>query len=151
MFNGLFSNHLDIIATDHAPHTIDEKNNSYLKAPSGGPLVQHSLLVMLEFFHQGKISLEQIANKMCHAPAEVFQLEQRGYIRKGYWADLVLIDLNNNYRVTKDNIYYKCGWSPFENYTFGSKIYQTYVNGNLVYDNGTFYETNKGMALTFNR
>jgi dihydroorotase len=151
LFKGMLENKLDIIATDHAPHTTEEKNSTYFKAPSGGPLVQHSLLAMLEFYHKGSISLEKIVEKMCHAPSDIFQIDRRGYIRKGYWADLVLIDLHSKNKVEKENIYYKCGWSTFEGLTFESKIYQTYVNGNLVYDNGTFYETNKGKALIFNR
>jgi len=151
LLKGLLDNKLDIIATDHAPHTKEEKNNPYFKAPSGGPLVQHSLLVMLEFYHKGELSLEKIVEKMCHTPSDIFQVDKRGYIKVGYWADLVLIDLNEKTKVDEPNIYYKCGWSPFEGYTFSSKISKTFVNGNLVYDNGTFYEAIKGMALTFNR
>ncbi len=151
LFNGLLSNKLDVIATDHAPHTLEEKDNTYFKAPSGGPLVQHSLQTMLEFHHQGKISLEKIVEKMCHAPADVFNVKNRGYIKEGYWADLVLVDLNATQRVDKSNIYYKCGWSPFEGVTFHSKIAYTFVNGNLVYDNGTFNESVKGSALEFDR
>jgi len=151
LLKGIMENKLDIIATDHAPHTKEEKNNTYFKAPSGGPLVQHSLLAMLDVYQSGKISLEKIVEKMCHTPAEIFQVDNRGFIRIGYWADLVLIDLNKNYRVEQSNIYSKCGWSPFEGHTFNSSIDKTFVNGNMVYDNGTFYETTKGMALTFNR
>jgi dihydroorotase len=151
LFNGLLSNKLDVIATDHAPHTLEEKDNTYFKAPSGGPLVQHSLQAMLEFYHQGKISLEKIIEKMCHAPADIFNVKNRGYIKEGYWADLVLVDLNATQQVDKSNIYYKCGWSPFEGVTFHSKIAYTFVNGNLVYENGTFNESVKGMALEFDR
>jgi dihydroorotase len=151
LLNGLLENKLDVIATDHAPHTKAEKNNNYLKAPSGGPLVQHSLLAMLEFYHKGKISIEKIVEKMCHAPADIFQINKRGYLRKGYWADIVLVDLLKETKVDESNILYKCKWSPFETYTFKSRISQTFVNGNLVYNNGTFYEAIKGMPLEFNR
>ena len=151
LFAGLLDNHIDIIATDHAPHTMEEKNNYYTKAPSGGPLIQHSLVAMLEFYHRGKISLEKIAEKMCHAPAECFQVSNRGYIREGYYADLVLADLNNPWTVTKENILYKCKWSPFEGVTFNSKVLMTIVNGRPVYENGKFDESVKGMRLLFNR
>ncbi|MFT6147800.1 MAG: dihydroorotase, partial [Saprospiraceae bacterium] len=114
----LLDDRLDIIATDHAPHTWDEKSGTYFNTPSGVPLVQHSLNVMLEFYHEGKISLEKIVEKMCHAPAICFEVEKRGYVREGYWADLVLVDLNKEWEVSKDNLYYKCGWSPFEGHTF---------------------------------
>jgi len=113
--------------------------------------VQHSLLAMLEFYHQKRISLEKIVEKMCHAPADLFKIDKRGYIRKGYWADLVMIDLNKPERVTKESLHYKCNWSPFENYIFKSKITHTLVNGNLVYDNGKFNDTIKGMQILFNR
>ncbi|MDF1550821.1 MAG: dihydroorotase [Bacteroidales bacterium] len=151
LLNGLLLNKLDVIATDHAPHTLEEKKNSYFKAPSGGPLVQHSLQVMLELYHQGKISLEKIVEKMCHAPADLFQIDKRGYLRKGYWADIVLVDLNTKQKVEKSNLYYKCKWSPFEDYEFKSKISHTFVNGNLVFENGVFNENIKGKALLFNR
>jgi len=151
LFEAMLDNRLDVIATDHAPHTLEEKSNSYFKAPSGGPLVQHSLNVMLEFYYQGKISLEKIIDKMCHKPAELFNVNKRGYIREGYYADLVLIDLDTEYTVSKDNILYKCQWSPFENKTFHSKITHTFVNGNLVYENGIFNEEVKGMPLEFDR
>ena len=151
LFEAMLDDRLDVIATDHAPHTIEEKSNSYFKAPSGGPLVQHSLNVMLEFYHQEKISLEKLVDKMCHKPAELFQVKKRGYIREGYRADIVLVDLNTEYKVSKENILYKCKWSPFENTTFHSKITHTFVNGNLVYENGIFNENIKGMALEFNR
>ncbi len=126
---------LDVIATDHAPHTKEEKNNVYTKAPSGGPLVQHSLAAMLQFYHQDKISLEKIVEKMCHNPAILFQIKDRGFIREGYKADLVLVDLNAPWAVQPDNIQYKCGWSPFEGVTFKSRVTHTFVNGNLVYRN----------------
>jgi len=151
LFKALLDNKLDVVATDHAPHTEEEKSKSYFNSPSGGPLVQHSLLAMLEFYHQGKISLERIVEKMCHAPAELFQVDKRGYIRKGYWADIVIVDLNKPELVTKDSLFYKCKWSPFENYMFKSKVMQTLVNGNLVYNNGDFNDSIKGMKLMFNR
>ncbi len=151
LFKALLDNKLDVIATDHAPHTVDEKHNTYFKAPSGGPLVQHSLQAMLEFYKQGKISLERIVEKMCHAPARIFKIDKRAYIREGYWADLVLVDLNAQQKVSKENILYKCAWSPFEDTVFHSKILYTFVNGNIVYDNGKFNENIKGKALNFNR
>lgn len=151
LINGLKNNRIDVVATDHAPHTIDEKNNTYFKAPSGGPLIQHSLVAMLELYHQNKLSLNDIVNKMCHTPADIFQIKKRGYIREGYWADLVLVDLNSPWTVNKDNILYKCKWSPFENQTFKSKVTHTIVNGNLVYDNGIFDESVKGKRLLFER
>lgn len=151
LFGSLLNNKLDIIATDHAPHTEDEKKNTYFKAPSGGPLVQHSLPAMLDFYHQGKITLEKIIEKMAHAPAICFAVEKRGFIREGYWADLVLVDLNSKTKVEKPNILYKCGWSPFEGHTFNSAITHTFVNGNLVYNNGSFDESVKGRRLLFER
>ncbi len=151
LFEGVLNNKIDIIATDHAPHKLDEKLNAYFKAQSGGPLIQHSLLAMLDFYHEGKISLEKIVEKMCHAPAISFQMKKRGYIREGYWADLTLVDLNASQEVNKANILYKCGWSPFEGHTFKSKISHTFVNGNLVYDNGEFNELIKGRRILFDR
>ncbi|MCX6231311.1 MAG: dihydroorotase [Bacteroidetes bacterium] len=151
LINAVLSDKIDIIATDHAPHTSEEKQNSYFKAPSGGPLVQHSLVAMLDLYHQGKIKLEKIVEKMCHNPAILFGVEKRGFIRENYAADLVLVDLDNNWTVEKSNILYKCSWSPFENHTFKSKVTHTFVNGNLVYDNGVFNEINKGERLLFNR
>jgi len=154
LFEGLLSNRIDVIATDHAPHTLEEKQQTYFKAPSGGPLVQHSLCAMLEFFQRKQISLEEIVRKMCHVPAELFNIAQRGYIREGYWADLVLIDLDSSWSVNKDNIYYKCNWSPFEGYTFSSKVLYTIVNGNVVYENldeARLFDEKKGMRLEFNR
>lgn len=148
---GVLNNKIDVIATDHAPHTIEEKNQTYFKAPSGGPLVQHSLNALLEFYKQGKMTLEQIAEKSAHAVADCFQIEKRGYIRKGYFADLVLVDLNQSYTVDKSNILYKCGWSPFEGFTFHSKITHTFVSGHLVFENGKFDESVKGQRITFER
>jgi dihydroorotase len=147
----LLDDRIDIIATDHAPHTLEEKENTYFKAPSGGPLVQHALVAMLEFYHQGKVSLEWIVNKMCHAPADCFQLKERGFIREGYYADLVVVDTNDSWTVAKDNILYHCGWSPFEGTKFKSRISKTFVNGNLVYDNAVFDESTRGMRLEFDR
>ena len=135
LLEGLLSNHLDVIATDHAPHTKEEKKNVYTKAPSGGPLVQHALPALLQMHHQGKISLEKIVEKACHNPAILFQIEKRGFIREGYKADLVLVDLNSPWAVQPDNIFSKCQWSPFEGTTFKSRITHTFVNGNLVYKN----------------
>jgi dihydroorotase len=151
VWKALLDDRIDIIATDHAPHTQEEKDNTYFNAPSGGPLVQHALVALLEFYHQGKVSLEWIVNKMCHAPATCFQLKERGFIRPGYFADLVVVDLEKSWRVEKDNILYDCGWSPFEGETFKSSVVKTFVNGNLVYDNGTFDEQTRGMRLEFDR
>lgn len=135
LLKAVIDNHIDVIATDHAPHTKEEKTNVYTKAPSGGPLVQHALPAMLQMYHQEKISLEKIVEKMCHNPAILFQIEKRGFIREGYKADLVLIDLNAPWAVQPNNILYKCGWSPFEGVTFKSRITHTFVNGRLVYKN----------------
>jgi len=146
---GVLANKIDVIATDHAPHTLEEKNQTYFKAPSGGPLVQHSLVAMLELYHQKKITLEKIAEKMAHSVADCFNIDKRGYIREGYAADLVLVDLNKPWTVEKPNILYKCGWSPFEGVTFHSSVTHTFVNGNLIYNNGTFDESTKGQRLLF--
>ena len=151
VFNALLENKIDVIATDHAPHTLQEKQNTYFKAPSGGPLVQHALVAMLEFYHQGKISLEKIVEKMSHSPAICFKIEKRGFIKIGYWADLVLVDLNDCWTVTKDNILYKCGWSPFEDQEFKSKVKYTFVNGHLAYNNGKINDSKKGKRLLFDR
>ncbi|MDY6800208.1 MAG: dihydroorotase [Bacteroidota bacterium] len=151
LLNGLKNNKIDVVATDHAPHTLEEKENSYFDAPSGGPLVQHSFVAMLELYHQQKITLEDIVNKMCHTPADIFQIDKRGYIREGYWADLVLVDLQNPWTVQKNNLLYKCKWSPFEGQRFNSKITHTIVNGNIVFNNGKFNEEKKGKRLKFNR
>jgi dihydroorotase len=146
---GVLTNKIDVIATDHAPHTLEEKNQTYFKAPSGGPLVQHSLVAMLELYHQKKITLEKIAEKMAHAVADCFNIDNRGYIREGYAADLVLADLNKPWTVDKSNLLYKCGWSPFEGTTFQSSITHTFVNGHLVHTNGSFDESVKGQRLLF--
>jgi dihydroorotase len=151
IFKAVLDGRIDVIATDHAPHTIEEKKRNYLNAPSGGPLVQHSLNAMLEFHKQGKISLETIVQKMCHNVAEMFEIDRRGFIREGYFADLVLVDLNMNYKVSKENILYKCAWSPFEGQIFHSVVRHTFVNGNHVYNNGSFDESSKGLRLQFNR
>ncbi|WP_207533071.1 dihydroorotase [Desertivirga arenae] len=142
---------IDVIATDHAPHTIEEKQKSYLQAPSGGPLVQHSLLAMLEFYKQGKISLEAIVEKMAHNPAICFNISKRGYIREGYWADLVLADLSSKTDVNRESDLSKCGWSPFDGYTFNSAITHTFISGNLVYEHGRFNELGSGKRLSFER
>lgn len=151
LWEALLDDRIDVIATDHAPHTIDEKNNVYTSAPSGGPLVQHALPALLEMYHKGKVSIEKIVEKMCHNPAILFQVEKRGYVKEGYFADLVLVDLNNPWTVTKDNILYKCGWSPFEGTTFKSRITHTFLNGSLVYQNAKFSDVKAGKRLTFNR
>jgi len=142
---------IDVIATDHAPHTVEEKAQPYLQAPSGGPLVQHALPAMLELYHQGKITLEQIAEKMAHHVAICFQIEKRGYIREGYWADIALVNLNSPCTVDKSNILYKCGWSPFEGTTFKSAITHTIVSGNLAYADGKLIEGVNGKRLSFVR
>jgi len=151
ILKAVLNGRIDVIATDHAPHTLEEKSQSYLKAPSGGPLVQHALPAMLELYHQGKITLEQIVEKMAHNVADCFQIEKRGFIREGYWADLVLVNLNDPWTVTKDNILYKCNWSPFEGNTFKSKVAYTMVSGNLVWNNGKLLEGTTGKRLTFVR
>ena len=151
LWEALLDDRIDVIATDHAPHTLKEKENVYTSAPSGGPLVQHALPAILEMYHKEKISLEKIVEKMCHNPAILFQVEKRGYIKAGYFADLVLVDLNNPWTVTKENILYKCGWSPFEGTTFKSRITHTFVNGNLAYHNAKFSSIKVGKRLTFNR
>ena len=151
LLQALLDGKLDVIATDHAPHTLEEKSNTYFNAPSGGPLVQHALPAMLEFVKNGKISLAKVVEKMCHNPAICFRVEGRGYIREGYFADLVLVDLNNPWEVNKENILYKCGWSPFEGEIFSSKITHTLVNGHIAYEHGKFDESKNGMRLTFDR
>ncbi|HZX74215.1 MAG TPA: amidohydrolase family protein, partial [Cyclobacteriaceae bacterium] len=151
ILKAVLDDRIDIIATDHAPHTWEEKQNSYFKAPSGGPLIQHSLVAMLEFYHQGKISLERIVDKMCHNPSILFQIEKRGYIREGYFADLVLVDLNRPWTVAKNNVLAKCGWSPFEGNTFRSSVENTWVSGHLAYREGQFDETKMGQRLLFAR
>jgi len=142
---------IDVIATDHAPHTAEEKEQSYLQAPSGGPLVQHALPALLALHQQGKMSLEQIAEKTAHNVATCFQIEKRGFVREGYWADMVLVNLNKPWQATAQNTLYQCGWSPFEGYTFPASVEHTVVSGNLVYSNGNFNEIIKGKRLTFER
>ena len=151
VFKALLDDRIDIIATDHAPHTWEEKQNPYFKAPSGGPLVQHSVVAMLEFYHQGKIALEKVVEKMSHNPAILFQIERRGFIREGYFADLVLADLNAPWKVEKSNVLAKCGWSPFEGQVFKSSIAHTFVSGHLAYHHGHFNEAVKGERLRFDR
>ena len=151
LWKALLDDRLDVIATDHAPHTLEEKNNGYNKAPSGGPLVQHALVALLEMYHKGKISLEKIVEKACHNPAILFQIKDRGFIREGYKADLVLIDLISPWTVNKENILYKCGWSPFEGTTFKSRVSHTFVNGILTYHNLKFPNKSIPQRLTFNR
>jgi len=151
LWEALLDDRLDIIATDHAPHTIEEKSGDYLHAHAGLPLVQHSLLLMLHYYKQGKISLEKIVEKMSHAPAKCFQIAERGFIREGYFADLVLVDTNNTTTATKENILYKCGWSPLEGFQFPATIEKTFVNGYPVYENGKVDASFRGMRLKFNR
>ena len=151
LWTALLDDRLDIIATDHAPHTLEEKSNSYLKAPSGGPLVQHALLALLEKVSEKVLSIEKLVEKACHNPAIIFQIENRGFIKEGYFADLVLIDPKAPQTVCKENILYKCGWSPFEGTTFSSSVTHTFVNGVLMYHEGTFNDNVKGKRITFNR
>ena len=151
LLEALLENRLDIIATDHAPHTLQEKQGNYFQSLSGGPLVQHALPVMLELYHQGKISLEKIVEKMCHNVADIYRIIDRGYIREGYYADLVLVDIHKPWTVSKQNILYQCNWSPFENQEFRSQILKTFVNGNLVFDEGIFHETKFGSRLKFEK
>jgi len=151
LWKALLDDRIDVLATDHAPHTLEEKNNTYLNAPSGGPLVQHALIALLEKVKEGVIPIEKAVEKMSHNPAKLFQIEKRGFIKEGYFADIVLIDINKPQTVSKDNLLYKCGWSPFEGTTFSSTITHTFVNGHLMYDNGVFNDTVKGKRITFNR
>lgn len=151
IFQGVLDNKIDIIATDHAPHTIEEKNNTYFNAPSGGPLVQHALLAMLEKVEEGKITIERVVEKMAHAPAILFEVTERGFIREGYFADLVIVDPKNKSEVTKSSLLYKCGWSPFEGVIFSNSIDTTMVNGNIVYSKGQIIEKATGARLLFNR
>ena len=151
VLQAVLDDRIDVIATDHAPHTLEEKQNSYFKAPSGGPLVQHNLVALLEMVKQGKISLEKVVEKACHNPAILFQVRDRGYIREGYKADLVLVDPDNPWTVERSNILAKCGWSPFEGQEFSSRVEKTWVNGNLVYDNGQIIEGTTGERLLFDR
>ncbi|PQB05829.1 dihydroorotase [Aureitalea marina] len=151
LWEALLDDRIDVIATDHAPHTLEEKDNVYTKAPSGGPLVQHALVALLECHHQGKISLERIVRKACHNPAIMFEIADRGFIKEGYKADLVLFDLNAPWEVSKDNVLYKCGWSPFEGETFQAAVTHTLINGELAYQRGEFPNRTHGERLTFNR
>ena len=151
LLNGTINDLVDIVATDHAPHTIEEKQNSYFRAPSGGPLVQHSLVAMLELWHRKSIPIEKIVEKMCHNPAKLFNIRNRGFIREGYKADLCLVNPDDQWTVSKDNILYKCAWSPFEGTTFSSKVVKTIINGTVVYDDGVFNEDFRGQKLVFER
>lgn len=149
ILQGVLDNYIDVIATDHAPHTVDEKLNTYFNAASGGPMVQHALVAMLEMYHDGKISLERVVEKMSHAVADCFRIEDRGFIKAGQFADLVVVDLDNPWTVEKENLLYKCGWSPMEGQTFKSKVMQTFVNGHLVYNMGEIDEDYRGKRMTF--
>jgi dihydroorotase len=151
LWKALLNDTIDVIATDHAPHTLEEKSGSYLQAPSGGPLVQHAVVALFEAHHQGKISVEKIVEKMAHNPAIIFKIEKRGFIKEGYYADLVIVNPSKPWSVSKDNILYKCGWSPFEGSSFKSRVSHTFVNGQLVYENGKVKENKAGMRLFFNR
>ncbi|MGB5387910.1 MAG: dihydroorotase [Eudoraea sp.] len=151
LWQALLDDRIDVVATDHAPHTLEEKKNNYMKAPSGGPLVQHALTVMLEKSLEGKITVEKVIEKMCHNPAKLFQIEKRGYIKEGYFADLAIVDLNSPWKVDKNNILYKCSWSPFDGNKFRTKVTHTFVNGHLAYDNGKFSSFRNAKRLTFDR
>lgn len=151
ILKAVLDDRIDVIATDHAPHTLEEKQQAYTKAPSGGPLLQHSLVAVLELYHQGKIALEKVVQKMSHNPAILFQIQKRGYIREGYFADLILVDLNNPWTVSRENVLSKCGWSPFEGQAFRSKVTHTFVSGHLAYAEGTFNEQKMGERLLFDR
>ena len=151
LWKALLDDRIDVIATDHAPHTIEEKHNPYTTAPSGGPLVQHAVVALFEAFHQGKISIEKIVEKMAHNPAKIFKIDRRGFIKVGYYADLVIVNTGMPWRVNKDNILYKCGWSPFEDFTFTSRVTHTFVNGELVFHNFKTKEIHCGKRLEFNR
>ena len=151
LWTALLDDRIDIVATDHAPHTLKEKEGNYVQAPSGGPLVQHALPAMLENYLDGNIGLEQIVTKMCHNPAILFDVKDRGFIREGYYADLVVFNTDSNWQVSKNNILYKCGWSPFEDVTFRSKISHTFINGHLAYHKGVVSDRKNAMRLSFNR
>jgi dihydroorotase len=151
LWKALLNDTIDVIATDHAPHTLEEKSQLYINAPSGGPLVQHAVVAMFEAFHKGKITIEKIVEKMCHNPAKIFKIEKRGFIKQGYYADLVIVDIAKPWSVNKENILYKCGWSPFEGTNFKSRISHTFVNGQLVYQNGTVKDIRVGQRLLFDR
>jgi dihydroorotase len=151
LWKALLDDRFDVVATDHAPHTLEEKSNPYMKAPSGGPLVQHALIAMLERCHEGKITAEKVVEKMCHNPAKLFQIEKRGFIREGYYADIAIVDMNAPWTVSQNNILYKCGWSPFDGTRFRAKVTHTFVNGHLAYDKGNFSSVRNAKRLTFNR
>ena len=151
LWKALLDDRIDVIATDHAPHTLEEKINPYMTCPSGGPLVQHAVVAMFEAHHQGKISVEKIVEKMCHNPAKIFKIEKRGFIKEGYYADIAIVNAYLPWNVKKENILYKCGWSPFEGYNFKSRITHTFVNGKLVYHNGKVKEAKVGQRLLFER
>ena len=151
LWEALLDGRIDVIATDHAPHTLEEKNQTYLKAPSGGPLAQHAVVAMFEAHHQGKISVEKIVEKMCHNPAKIFKIEKRGFIKEGFYADLAIVNPTSPWNVKKENILAKCGWSPFEGYNFKSRITHTFVNGELVYHNFKVKDIHVGKRLLFDR
>ena len=151
LWEALLDDKIDVIATDHAPHTLEEKEKPYFQSPSGGPMVQHSLVAMLELSNRGFLTKEKVVEKMCHAPAQLFQIDRRGFIRENYFADLVLIDPNKEWVVNSQNILYKCGWSPFEGGGFNHQVTHTFVNGELVYEKGTFNEQVRGRRIKFNR
>ena len=151
LWDALRTDRIDVVATDHAPHTLEEKEHSYFKAPSGGPLVQHSLTAMLELSKKGMISVERVIEKMCHAPADLFRIDRRGYIREGYYADLVLVDPSQHWVVSPENILYKCGWSPFEGMEFTNLVTATFVNGNQVFADGEVISGVQGKRLKFKR
>jgi dihydroorotase len=151
LLQGLLDNKVDIISTDHAPHLAEEKDNTYFKAPSGTPLIQHSLPAILQLVKQGKMELTTMVEKMCHAPAVCYNIEKRGFIRPGYFADLVLVNPNHKFTVRKENILYKCGWSVFEDTTFDTQVEKTFVNGHLVFNNGLINDEVKGLRITFDR
>ncbi len=149
LLEGLINNKIDVIATDHAPHLLKEKQQTYLKSPSGGPMIQHSLLAMMEFFHENKITVNKIVEKMCHNPAKLFKVKKRGFIKEGYWADLVLIDPGKTYNINTDNILYKCKWSPMENLTFKSSVSHTFINGHLAYEKGNVSNQRHAKRIEF--
>jgi dihydroorotase len=151
LWEALLTDRIDVLATDHAPHTLDEKSHPYFLAPSGGPLVQHSLTAMMEFVKQGKISIEKVVEKMCHAPADLFRIDRRGYIREGYFADLVLVNPDKRWTVCRENIFYKCCWSPFEGTEFSTQVSKTFLNGQLAYDRGSINPDVRGKRLAFNQ
>lgn len=150
-YGKLLDDRIDIIATDHAPHTLEEKSNVYTKAPSGGPLVQHAVIAILEKVKEGVLSIEKAVEKMSHNPAKIFKVQKRGFIKEGYYADVVLVDPKVSWEVTRESVLYKCGWSPFEGVAFSNAITHTFVNGNLMYNEGAFNEEVKGERLVFDR